>query len=233
MSTSQSGLGKLKRDWSNASDSAASSSAELIEWEPTQRPKKPEPQTDDKMENANKRLLIIKQALASMNADKPAPAPVMKPLSKSAIADPNRPASKRPTLDQDDGAPVKKRRELPPSWRNDTLSDSGFKGRSWPTPRSSTQGSSSSTSTLNNSASSTSTKVNRVARVFLSQEQTHILRLVQEGCSIFYTGSAGAFVANTLIFYDMYFCVGCIRCWKIGPFTGNYLGYESQIPLNV
>ena len=41
------------------------------------------------------------------------------------------------------------------------------------------------------SVSSTS-KPNKMAKLFLSQEQTHILELVREGHSVFYTGSAGS-----------------------------------------
>ncbi|TEB36638.1 hypothetical protein FA13DRAFT_1075371 [Coprinellus micaceus] len=52
-----------------------------------------------------------------------------------------------------------------------------------PTPTS--VASSSSTPTASNG------KSNKVAAVFLSQEQTHILKLAQEGSSVFYTGSAG------------------------------------------
>jgi len=41
------------------------------------------------------------------------------------------------------------------------------------------------------SVSSTS-KPNKMAKLFLSQEQTHILELVRDGHSVFYTGSAGS-----------------------------------------
>jgi len=41
------------------------------------------------------------------------------------------------------------------------------------------------------SVSSTS-KSNQMAKLFLSQEQTHILKLVRDGHSVFYTGSAGS-----------------------------------------
>jgi hypothetical protein len=196
MSTARSGLGTLRRDWSNASDSAASSSAELVEWEPTQRPKKREPPTD-KTKSAERRLQLIRDALASTSAPKSAPTTVTNLLSKSAVADPNRPPSKRPTVDQDDAAPAKKRRELPSSWRDDTLSDPGLRGKRLPictsiTQTSGTQGSSSSSST-STLKSSTSTRANQVAGIFLSQEQTHIMKLVKEGCSVFYTGSAGVF----------------------------------------
>jgi len=39
---------------------------------------------------------------------------------------------------------------------------------------------------------SSMSKPNKMAKLFLSQEQTHILNLVREGHSIFYTGSAGS-----------------------------------------
>lgn len=193
MSKSQSGLGKLKRDWSNASMSAASSS-QLIEWEPTP-PKKPAPPADEKMEKANKRLLAIRQALASMEPDKPTQTSVPRPLERSTAVNSSRVTGKRPSLDSTDTATVKKRRELPPSWRDDALSDSSFPRTVSSSTIKSVQESrngSASTISASSSNSSTSTKVNKVAKMFLSQEQTHILKLVQEGNSVFYTGSAGA-----------------------------------------
>jgi hypothetical protein len=51
------------------------------------------------------------------------------------------------------------------------------------------------------STSSQSTKVNQVAKMFLSKEQGHILKLVKEGHSIFYTGSAGLSVSFVWCFW--------------------------------
>lgn len=137
MSKAQSSLGSLKRDWSNASMAPASSSSQLIEdWKPT--PPKKRKITVDSAEKSAKRILAIKEALASKHYS--------------------------PTLLQ---SPVSR----PSAQRRSRLS----------------------VPNVDPSVSSTS-KPNKVAKLFLSQEQTHILNLVREGHSIFYTGSAGLFV---------------------------------------
>lgn len=201
MSKAQSGLGSLKRDWSNASSSSAASSSQLTDWQPTQ-PEKEEP-VDEKTERTNKRLLVIRQALASMN-DAPVQSnpssPV--PLDQSTVT--NRATGKRPSPDSVDTAPTKKKRDLPPSWREDTLSNPSFsranlaariKSTNESTSRRGESGSGetrfSAPSSSVGSSSSSSTKPAKLAKLFLSQEQTHILKLVKEGYSVFYTGSAG------------------------------------------
>ncbi|KAF9454281.1 hypothetical protein P691DRAFT_656438 [Macrolepiota fuliginosa MF-IS2] len=175
MSKSQSGLGRVKRDWSNASMGAASCSSDLIEWDPTP-PRKQEQAPDVKMQAANKRLLAIKQALASMATDKPPSCAAAAPRSFAQSVPNNN--GKRPSLDPVDTAPApaKKPRQLPTSWRDDTLSNPSFTRTS---------------SAVMFSNSSTSSKPKKMAKLFLSQEQTHILKLVEEGNSVFYTGSAG------------------------------------------
>ncbi|KXN87451.1 ATP-dependent DNA helicase pfh1 [Leucoagaricus sp. SymC.cos] len=211
MSKPRSGLGTLRRDWSNASASAASCSSQLIEWEPTP-PKKQEPTKEQlKTERSNKRLLAIKQALTSINNSPAQPQSSTPPPVSQSIA-PSRTTGKRPSIDSADTAPSKKRRELPPSWRDDLLSDPSIsrstssstlkstdenRSRYWGSGNGSgdtgeeKKFSASVASSSASSSSSTSTKVNKVAKIFLSQEQTHILKLVKEGNSIFYTGSAG------------------------------------------
>ena len=128
----------------------------------------------------------IQRALEEVQNNKP-PAPLA----------PSRVPNKRPSNEGvgDSATGAKKRRVLP--WNDDPMSaKTGFgddsisrvdKRRSQsikPTPAS--VASSSSTPTASNG------KSNKVAAVFLSQEQTHILKLAQEGSSVFYTGSAGA-----------------------------------------
>ena len=77
--------------------------------------------------------------------------------------------------------PAKRARQLPPDWhRNDTLSK--------PSLTRQPEGANKKT-VYENSISSSSVK--KIAPVFLSQEQTQILKLVQDGSSVFYTGSAG------------------------------------------
>lgn len=88
---------------------------------------------------------------------------------------------KRPSPD-DSHSGVKKRR-MPSSWNdsNDIASYSNTRTLS--------------VSTSINTASKTTipTTSAKPASIFLSQEQTHILKLVENGESIFYTGSAGEF----------------------------------------
>jgi len=43
---------------------------------------------------------------------------------------------------------------------------------------------------------SSTSKPNKMAKLFLSQEQTHILKLVHDGQSLFYTGSAGSWCSS-------------------------------------
>lgn len=55
-----------------------------------------------------------------------------------------------------------------------------------------------STGSRANPAAPTALEAVRPASLFLSREQTHILQLVREGQSVFYTGSAGEFQSNVL-----------------------------------
>ena len=77
--------------------------------------------------------------------------------------------------------PAKRARQLPSDWHsNDILSKPSLPRQSVATNKK---------TVYENSTSSSSVK--KVAPVFLSQEQTQILKLVQDGSSVFYTGSAG------------------------------------------
>ena len=89
-----------------------------------------------------------------------------------------------------------KRRRLPSSWKpaagsssvTQAASSSGSQ-KSFSSVPSSSRANIASSSVVTPSSSSSSS--NKVAAVFLSQEQTHILKLVESGQSLFYTGSAG------------------------------------------
>lgn len=181
----RSGLGSLRRDWSQSSQQPQSSQEVAIPWEPTQKPKKEEARP---LTGTEKRLRDIQRALEEIQNNKPAA-----PLAPSRV--PN----KRPSNEgvEAGATGAKKRRVLP--WENDAMSSkSGFgndsiaqsdnrRSRSIkPTPAP-VAPSSSTTPTASNGKSS------KVAAVFLSQEQTHILQLAQEGNSLFYTGSAGEY----------------------------------------
>lgn len=89
--------------------------------------------------------------------------------------------------------PAAKRRQLPSSWSmasalqtTQTKNPLVVNGKM---ASSSASANSSSRATITVSSSSASSS--KPAPVFLSQEQTHILKLVEGGESIFYTGSAG------------------------------------------
>ncbi|EAU90478.2 DNA repair and recombination protein pif1 [Coprinopsis cinerea okayama7 len=177
-----SGLGSVKRDWSQSS-LPASSQEVPIPWEPS--PPRQQPQKRP-MTDAEKRLANIQAALQSVQSNKP-PAPLQ--TSEAANRRP-----KRPSLEDAD-APPSKKRQLPASWAQ---SNSGFGKDSIAAPQTSGRSSkppSSKGRVITPSSSGSSIFNNNskkgVAAVFLSQEQLHILKLVQEGHSVFYTGSAG------------------------------------------
>ena len=163
----QSGLRTVKRDFSNSGASQLSD----IEWPPSQ----PNPPSAPKLTGAQKRLKDIQDALAGT-------AP---PLPRgSAIVD-SASLNKRPSPESQAAPPLKKARQLPPSWKSgDVLSEPSL-------------GSSRSTGVPASSSSScppNSKSKPKIAAVFLSQEQTQILKLVQDGKNVFYTGSAGAHI---------------------------------------
>lgn len=167
---SLSGLKSVSRDWSDAK-----SSQELtdIYWPPTPERKKPE------LSAAQKRLKDIQEALAGMSG--PPVKAQSQPLTTSRVF--NKRPSSESVLDNDD-PPAKKARQLPASWAEEPLSSatafvhkissSSSRSRAVPEPE-----------------SSASAAKGNVASVFLSKEQTQILKLVQDEHSLFYTGSAG------------------------------------------
>jgi len=160
--TSLSGLGRVKRDWSEPK-SSQQSDVELIEWSPT--PPKV-------LTGAEKRLKDIEDAIAGR--------PVLServPSNSSAQFTNKRPA---PT----DLPPAKKARQLPRGTNTKEVTIASLSSSTW-------SSNSSSSKPASKSASAPRSKPPKVAPVFLSQEQTHILKLVQEGSSVFYTGSAG------------------------------------------
>lgn len=102
---------------------------------------------------------------------------------------------KRPNPSQEE--PETKRRRLPSAWKPAAGSSSTTQATSSSGSQKSSSSSvpsSSRTNVVSSSVvtpSSSSSASNKVAAVFLSQEQTHILKLVESGQSLFYTGSAG------------------------------------------
>lgn len=177
--SAKSGLGSIKRDFSS-SDVAPGSSQEIY-WPPTQ-PTKPVAQAPPprKLTGSEARLKAIQDALSSMPSTMPPP-----PLASSSTV------NKRPNSDSALAQPLQKRaRQLPPDWY-DSLSGPSL------TPSSSHSKASSQKSREGNKPLSSSGSVQKpaskakLAKIFLSAEQTEILKLVDGGDSVFYTGSAG------------------------------------------
>ena len=174
--TAQSGLRTLKREFSSSSGSQGTQDS-AINWPPPQAASKAKTLTKD--EQRAKRLRDIEEALsgkASQDDRRNAqPAPLHANPSATNL-------SKRPSAtDIEDAPAAKKPRQLPSQWRQDAA-------KSLSSAKTST-----GVRSINGPSTAGSSK-KALAGVFLSDEQTQILRLVEEGNSVFYTGSAGAFL---------------------------------------
>ncbi|KAK0202682.1 hypothetical protein DFS33DRAFT_920634 [Desarmillaria ectypa] len=176
-SKAQSGLRTFKRDFS--SSSVMPQSSQEFEWSSSPPPA---PQSKP-LTGAQQRLKDIQDALAgkSVSSEKrPSTfAQSKEPLASSKTW--NKRPSDPPAADLNP-APQKKARKLP-----DSLSKP-------PGPKVQRSSSSATKHAGTKEAyvlSSSKDKKRKVASVFLSQEQTRILKLVQDGESVFYTGSAG------------------------------------------
>ncbi|KAG1876415.1 PIF1-like helicase-domain-containing protein [Suillus subalutaceus] len=168
-----SGLRTVKRDWSQSS----SQCEDRISWPATQ-PSQSQPSKAPKAEIQSQRMKDIQLALDALTGKQP---PGERPeMSTKQIAN----GTKRP-LPAAPNSPPAKKRQLPPSWNEDILSSSSnFMSSS----KFSLPSVKSKSLTV---AASSSKPSSKLAGVFLSQEQTQILRLVESGNSVFYTGSAG------------------------------------------
>ncbi|KAJ7464594.1 hypothetical protein FB451DRAFT_1042036 [Mycena latifolia] len=177
MSKSQSGLGSIKRDWSANSFNPPSASQE-IEWLPTP----PKQATSSHQTSASssssstveltgkqKRLRDIQNALN--NRSTPV---VAQPLSK-----PKRTSDTQYPDTSESLPPTKKARQLPPGYRiDDPITQA-------------TNFTSNSRTTKTKPTSIAPPSSKQVSKMFLSPEQKQILKLAQDGNSLFYTGSAG------------------------------------------
>ncbi|KAJ4469601.1 hypothetical protein J3R30DRAFT_3304081 [Lentinula aciculospora] len=179
-SKSQSGLRTFQRDFSQnvartASQGASPDEPITIDWSPS--PPHPPP----KLTGPQLRRKAIEDALGG-NTSAVTASKASQPLVESRTFN-KRPSDSSLLLDDECSAPgPKKKRQLPPSWTEETHE------------RATTSRSSSSTmkSQIRDLPRTSPTAANkRPAGVFLSQEQSQILRLVEEGTSVFYTGSAG------------------------------------------
>lgn len=189
MSRARSGLGSITRNWSEASISQAPQSSQEIPWPPT-----PQQSATTKLSGYEQRMKDIQDALAGHPSNS----------GNSSLTQPLNPSNalnKRPSLGAAPSEPApKKARQLPPNWEGkDPLTHSGFGKNAISSFKTNSSGSASANKPPPAVAVNSSAK-SKVAPVFLSQEQTQILKLVQEGNSVFYTGSAGELM-HTVIYY--------------------------------
>lgn len=207
-----SGLRTVKRDFSSsslppASQESVTSNADTIPWQPTP------PKDTKKLSGLEQRLKDIQDALKGQVVS-----------TESVLASSSQ-TQKRPSTSQN---PPAKRRQLPPSWEKEKpekkpagqSSRPAYSQRSFGATRQ-TNASSNANETLIVPAAK-SRAASKPAPVFLSQEQTHILRLVEGGVSLFYTGSAGEsfcerqnrLLAKSLQYVRIYSSSACIGAGK-------------------
>ncbi|KAI0343277.1 hypothetical protein BDW22DRAFT_1263980 [Trametopsis cervina] len=172
-----SGLKSVQRDFSaNTIPSSSQSSEDAY-------PRKPPVPGATGMTAQERRLQIIQAALNGDYAPEPKAATPSSSLHSFS--------SKRPSSSQEESEA--KRRHLPSSWDESTSQPSSLApNKLFGKTKSFTDvtGTSSAPS-VKKIVPSGSVSSDKPAAVFLSQEQTHILKLVENGESIFYTGSAG------------------------------------------
>ncbi|KAF5387400.1 hypothetical protein D9757_005787 [Collybiopsis confluens] len=178
MTKSRSGLGTFKRDFSENTRTLSREvdPQESIEWPPS--PPKV------KLTGKELRMKAIEAALNGSASNLLSSAKSSQPLVESRTFN-KRPSD--PALFQDEAhvPPPKKRRELPASWKEDSQN-----GMSAPSRSSIGRSVNASVKPQIKDLPRTLGK-SRMAGMFLSQEQSQILRLVEDGKSVFYTGSAG------------------------------------------
>lgn len=204
----QSGLGTIKRDFSTDSHSSQRSNPDLIYWPPTpgQPSKKP-------LTGVEQRLKDIQDALAGRSV------PTEKVLTNSSSQFTN----KRPAAPIASEPPAK-RRQLPDTWsdpvKKTVPKSSIIAATDWvSSSRSETVKAKPEAVQVPLSMAGSSTKV---APVFLSQEQTQILKFVQEGQNVFYTGSAGKCPHFGVCVLACLLATVRYRYWKICSAQGNY-----------
>ncbi|KAH8103968.1 hypothetical protein BXZ70DRAFT_675946 [Cristinia sonorae] len=172
-----SGLRSVKRDFS--SNSAMTSDQPKVE--ATQAPPKGSQRT---ISGKEQRLRDIQAALDEAASQKPSQAASRISSSSQHIPpSTNQSASSQKRPSPSTVEPAAKRRQLPSSWTENI------------TPQSSNSNTGSFYKTKSKPSSgkssfSTAKSKGGVFGVFLSDEQTHILKLVESGQSVFYTGSA-------------------------------------------
>lgn len=193
--SSLSGLRTVKRNFSDAK-----LSDEPISW----------PRTQPNGSGREKRLRDIQAGIEQRGA-----AALLQSYT-NITASPTGSQSQQPLPGTADEPPTK-RRHLPPGWDSDT---DAFMSSSSLTRTSSTKSLMSSVSrSFTVSTTLTSTPPSSKPKMVLSQEQMHILKLVEEGKGIFYTGSAGMWSFQYLLYA---FICSFARHWKVGSSPGDH-----------
>ena len=181
-----SGLRTIKRDWSDSqAQSASSQASQLIDWPSSpERPSRPKP---TKPTGYDERVARIQAALESNRQS-----------SREALSSSSSVPQKRESESYTSGS-VAKKRVLPSGWSHrDTIKQE---------PRHSQSSGPSVTSASSFGSASIAPKSiipqlmeegnsPAVARIFLSVEQQQILKLVEAGNNVFFTGSAGELLLN-------------------------------------
>lgn len=200
----QSGLRTIKRDFSS---STMSSSSQPIDVDSLDWPLTP-PQPKKALSGSEQRLKDIQDALAGNPSDKP-----FRPIANSSST-----INKRPypsSSSQQEQEPPAKKRQIPNSWQQAPLPTS------MPSKQAIANAASSKVKTVVVPAVPVKTS-SKPAKVFLSQEQTQILKLVGEGNSLFYTGSAGEFssdqqdyahIVALCFYYHYHYHLKSPSCW--------------------
>lgn len=179
-----SGLKSIKRDFSANTLTSSQSS------EDGQSSRKPGVSgSKSSLSAQEKRLKLIQDALNGH----PVPGERSSGTGGLSAIGHKRTSSALPDLDE----PVQKRRQFPSNWNtaSSQLSSQTSKGLSLTVSGFSSSGTAKkNASRAALSVTSSTSSSSKPAPVFLSQEQTHILKLVENGASIFYTGSAGKLI---------------------------------------
>ena len=168
-----SGLRNIKRDWSDLpSQPTTSQSSEAIDWPPSpERPLRHKPSKGYE----SGRLARIQAVLAANNQSSHAVLTPSSSLPKKRPSDPESHST----------GPATKKRVLPTGWDRESSIKQEPQA---PTVASSSFGSASIAPVPQAPESDTTANV---ARIFLSNEQQQILKLVEAGNNVFFTGSAG------------------------------------------
>ncbi|KAJ4484600.1 PIF1-like helicase-domain-containing protein [Lentinula lateritia] len=176
-SQSQSGLGTFKRDFSHTVARASTQGSSRTEPIDIDGPASP-PRAPPKLTGMQLRMKAIEEALGG-NTTVATASKASQPLVESRTFN-KRPSDPALLFEDDSNAPPKKKRQLPPSWSEEVLEKVTTSRSSTIRPQ-----------IRNLPSTSSPVAIKRPAGVFLSPEQSQILRLVEEGTSVFYTGSAG------------------------------------------